>query len=48
MSLLGSVSVYIWGETVGCVLRAFSDPGKTEASLAIARDTDEMVFFTPS
>jgi hypothetical protein len=24
------------------------DPGRTEASLAIARDADEMVFFTPS
>ena len=27
---------------------SFSNPGKTEDSLAIARDADEMVFFTPS
>ena len=26
----------------------FPHPGKTEDSLAIARDADEMVFFTPS
>jgi hypothetical protein len=55
VSSSGSASVYIWGYTVvrkvttSVVLYpSFSNPGKTEDSLAIARDADEMVFFTPS
>ena len=55
VSLSGSASVYIWGEKVGLkvissevLYQAYSNPGKTEDSLAIARDADEMVFFTPS
>ena len=50
-----SASVYIWGETVvlkvissEVLYQDLSSPGKTEDSLAIARDADEMVFFTPS
>ena len=50
-----SASVSIWGETVvlkvissEVLYQDLSSPGKTEDSLAIARDADEMVFFTPS